>query len=197
MQRGYLPSTEFLASVGVRLEESQQPALAQREESPFDSDERAPPEDRRLWGAVGRPAFAPFPGDLSGLIFDAAEDGIGLIAAAETIEMGPDAQGLTPVHLQPEAGPDLGEVRGPGRTAQQDRAGSVVGAGDEHTVAEDQGGHGVDRVVHPGPEPPAEEHPAVVRIQDRQALTGQGMDHPAAVDAGGEGEACGFEESGG
>ena len=95
--------------------------------------------------------------------------------------MSPDPDGLTPVHLQSQAGPDFGEVRGPGASAQQHRPGTVIGAGDEYIVPDHQGGHGIDGIIGSSAEPTAEEYLAVVGVEHRETLSGEGVNDTSPV----------------
>ncbi len=195
-EAGNLPASEFGDGFRIGFVEAEQSAFAEGDKPSVGVNGSAASEDVGglvASGGFGVAAVGPtvvaLPEDVAGFPFEAAEEGVGLVASAESVEVSVDEVGLGPVHFEAEAAPGGRDAFAVGSDFEEDGTVFKIGGGEEDGVVVDYGGHGVDGGVLACAEPEDEVAGAVFWVEGDEALACDAEEVAFVVEGGGDGGA--------
>src|SRR5437016_2081726 len=97
MELGDLETRNLFGLLGIELEKPKEATFTEHDELSVGQDSGAAAIYVRCRRAVRDPAFVPVPHELAGVELDAAEMSVGLVAAAESVEIAIAKNGGGPV----------------------------------------------------------------------------------------------------
>src|SRR4051812_38191474 len=111
---------------------------------------------------------------------------VGLIPAAEGVEITVVVNWGGEMNLEGCAAPDWFERFVAGQNLQENRADSIIGGGEKNRIIHDNGTHGIDGIVGTRTEPITKINGAIGGIHGDEALAGEAEKFPLTIYGGGD-----------